>query len=156
MAKEVKRQHYVPRTYLKNFSLERKDNFYIKALPIDNCKESAIYETSTANICLEKDLYTLPGETEEQKMLIEKFYSENYETYYNEVYSILTDTNKKKLTEKERELIISTVVTMFYRTTKWINQHNAFFNRVLESAYNLAIANGYDYFIFEETLCTYV
>lgn len=146
---EVKRQHYVPRTYMKNFSRQQGSEFYIKALPSANCIDGAIYEASTSNVCLQRKLYTLPGETEEQRMLIEKFYSDNYEAYYNEVYEILTDPTKTKLTEAERELIISTVVTMFYRTTKWKNQHNIFFNRVLENAYSLATDNGFDYFMFE-------
>jgi hypothetical protein len=150
MAKETKRQHYVPRTYLKNFSTERKSEFYINSLPIDNCVEDAIYETNVTNVCLQNGIYTLPGETEEQRLLIEKFYSDNYEVHYNGIYNILTDANKKNITEAERELIISTVVTMFYRTTKWINQHNTFFNRVLESAYNLAEQNGFDYFMLEK------
>jgi len=147
---EVKRQHYVPRTYLKNFSSQRGDKFYIKALPSANCIEEAIYESSTLNICLQTGLYTLPGETEQQRMLIEKFYSNNYEAYYNEVYEILTNPTRKTITEAERELIISTVVTMFYRTTKWINQHNTFFNRVLETAFTLAKNNGFDHFMFEK------
>ncbi|CAC9974439.1 DUF4238 domain-containing protein [Flavobacterium panici] len=147
---EVKRQHYVPRTYLKNFSSERGDKYFIKALPSANCIEEAIYESSTLNICLQTGLYTLPGETEQQRMLIEKFYSDNYEAYYDEVYQILTNPTRKTITEAERELIISTVVTMFYRTTKWINQHNTFFNRVLENAYALAKNNGFDYIIFEK------
>lgn len=147
---EVKRQHYVPRTYLKNFSSQRGDKFYIKVLPSANCIEEAIYESSTLNICLQTGLYTLPGETEQQRMLIEKFYSNNYEAYYNEVYEILTNPERKNITESERELIISTVVTMFYRTTKWITQHNSFFNKVLENAYLLAKRNGFDYFLFEK------
>lgn len=149
MGKDVKRQHYVPRTYLKNFSVERKEQYYIKALSVTDCVEKNIYETSVANVCVENHLYTLPGDTLEERMLIEKFYSENLETHYSKIYSLLTDPNKKTITDAERELIISTVVTMFYRTTKWITQHNNFFDRVFDSAYNLAIQNGYDYFTFE-------
>jgi hypothetical protein len=147
---EVKRQHYVPRTYMKNFSEQRGDNFFIKALPINNCVEEKIYKTAISNICVQTGLYTLPGETEEQRMLIEKFYSENYEKYYNEVYGILTNPEKKTITEQERELIISTVVTMLYRTTKWISQHNSFFDRILENTYNMAVSNGFDYFMLED------
>ncbi len=149
MEKDVKRQHYVPRTYLKNFSVERKEQYYIKALSVVDCVENNIYETSIANVCVENHLYTLPGDTVEERMLIEKFYSENLETHYSTIFSLLTDPSKKTLTDVERELIISTVVTMFYRTTKWITQHNKFFDTVLDSAYNLAAQNGYDYFTFE-------
>ncbi|MBZ4033905.1 DUF4238 domain-containing protein [Flavobacterium sp. 17A] len=147
---DVKRQHYVPRTYLKNFSEQRGDNFFIKALPKNSTAQEKIYEIAISNVCVQTDLYTLPGETEEQRMLIEKFYSENYEKHYKDVYDILTNPNKKTITEEERELIISTVVTMLYRTTKWISQHNSFFDRILENAYNLAISKGFDYFMYED------
>ena len=147
---EVKRQHYVPRTYLKHFSTERSGEFFIKALPTTDCIEGRIIELNISNICLQKDLYTLPGDTAEERMLIEKFYSDNYEVHYNKIYEILIDPDKKTLTDEERELIISTVITMFYRTTKWINLHNEFSNRVLEQAYFMCQQTGKDYFMFEK------
>jgi hypothetical protein len=147
---EVKRQHYVPRTYLKHFSTERAGELFIKALPTADCKEERIIEMNISNVCLQKDLYTLPRDTAEERMLIEKFYSENYEVHYNKIYEILIDPDKKTLTDEERELIISTVVTMFYRTTKWVNLHNEFFNRVLEQAYFMCQQTGKDYFMFEK------
>jgi hypothetical protein len=147
---EVKRQHFVPRTYLKHFSTESKSEFFIKALPIANCNEDKIIEMNISNVCLQKDLYTLPGDTSEERMLIEKFYSDNYESHYNKIYEILINPDKKTLTDEDRELIISTVVTMFYRTSKWVNSHNDFFNRVLEQAYFVCQQTGKDYFMFEK------
>jgi len=121
----VKRQHYVPRTYLKNFSSKQAgDEYCIKALPIENPQPEKIIELNIKNVCLERNLYTLPGENAEQKMLLEKFYSDEIEQHYNKIYGTLTDPTKRTITPEERELIISTVVTTFYRTTKWINQHN--------------------------------
>jgi hypothetical protein len=145
---EVNRQHYVPRTYLKHFSVNRSGEFFIKALPTSACKEERIIEINISNVCLQKDLYNLPGDTAEKRMLIEKFYSENYEAHYNKIHEILIDPSKKKLSDAERELIISTVVTMFYRTTKWMGLHNEFFNRVLEQAYFLCQQTGKEYFMF--------
>jgi len=147
---EVKRQHYVPRTYLKKFSTERSEEYFIKALPTTDCKEEKIIEINISNVCLQNGLYTLPGNTVKEKMLIEKFYSDNYETHYNKIYEILIDPDKKTLSDNERELIISTVVTMFYRTTKWVNLHNVFFNRVLEQAYFMCQQTGKDFFMFEK------
>lgn len=150
MAKtETKRQHYVPRTYLKHFAQERGGNYFIKALPTNDFRVEKIFEISTANICLENDLYTLPGETAEQRMLLETFYNENYESEYDKIYQLLIDPNKKELKDAERRQIISTVVTMFYRTTKWLNAHNVFFNSVLEQTFNLSKQLGKDYFMME-------
>lgn len=147
---EVKRQHYVPRTYLKHFSTGRSEEYFIKALPTADCREEKIIEMNISNVCLQKDLYTMPGDTAEKRMLIEKFYSDNYEAHYNKIYEILIDPSKRKLSDEERELIISTVVTMFYRTTKWVNLQNDFFNRILEQAYFTCQQIGKDYFIFEK------
>jgi Protein of unknown function (DUF4238) len=138
MTNEVKRQHYVPQTYIKHFGVERNGNYFVKAVPKDAAVADKIFESSTGNICLMTDLYTLPGDTEEQRMLIERFYSTNYEEKYNRVHELLLDPDKRETTNDERELIISTVVTMFYRTTKWINMHNEFMNRILERGYDLA------------------
>lgn len=147
----VKRQHYVPRTYLKYFSSRSAgDEYFIKALPIETPQPEKIFEINVKNVCLERNLYTLPGETPEQKMLLEKFYSDEIEQHYNKIYTLLTDPNKTTVTTEERELIISTVVTTFYRTTKWINQHNDLLKRVYEQMFSLCQQAGKDYFLFED------
>lgn len=146
----VKRQHYVPRTYLKNFSSKQAgEEYYVKVLPIETPQSDKIFEINIKNVCLERNLYTLPGETLEQKMLLEKFYSGEIEQHYNKIYNILTDPIKTNVTVEERELIISTVVTMFYRTTKWINQHNDLMKQVYAQMFSLCQQTGKDYFLFE-------
>lgn len=148
----VKRQHYVPRTYLKNFASKQKgDEFFVKALPIDNPQSDKIFEINIKNVCLERNLYTLPGETVDQQMLLEKFYSDEIEQHYNNIYSLLTNPAKTNVTPEERELIISTVVTTFYRTTKWINQHNDLMKRVYAQMFAICQQTGKDYFLFEGT-----
>ena len=82
-------------------------------------------------------------------MLLENFYADNYESQYNKIYQLLTDPEKKTVTHDERELIISTVVTMFYRTTKWISQENELMNREFEQLFYLCKQNGKDYFNFD-------
>jgi len=148
---ETKRQHYVPRTYLKHFAREQDGKYFIKALPVANFQADKIQEISIADVCLQKDIYTLPGETAEERMLLEKFYADNYESQYDKIYQLLTDPEKKTITDDERELIISTVVTMFYRTTKRISQHNELMSRVFEQAFYLCEQTGKDYFLFEGT-----
>lgn len=148
---ETKRQHYVPRTYLKHFAREQDGKYFINALPISNFQADKILEISITDVCLQKYIYTLPGETAEERMLLEKFYADNYESQYDKIYQLLIDPEKKTITDEERELIISTVVTMFYRTTKWISQHNELMNRVFEQAFYLCQQTGKDYFTFEGT-----
>lgn len=147
---ETVRQHYVPRTYLKHFSIKKNEEYFIKALPTADCKEENIFEPNIANICLEKDLYTLPGKTAKQRMFIENFYSDNYENHYDHIYSILTDPERQNLSIQERQLVISTVVTMLYRTKKWVTQHNTLVNNILECMFSQCQQNNKDYFFLEK------
>ena len=146
----VKRQHFVPRTYLKHFGIADGTEYFVHVLPQNETDKKSIFKSNIKKIALENHLYTLPGETVEQKMAIEKFYSEELEKHYNSIYQILTDPTKNEITSKQRELIISTVVTMFYRTTKWINASRNFNSRILERAFQLCEQTGKDYFKFED------
>lgn len=148
MANETKSQHYVPRTYLKNFSVKRKKNYYICAAYKDNL--SHFIFPNIVNVCLENNIYTLKGETAEQRQAIEKFYSENIESDYQEVYDTLTDKDILVIDEDMHYKIILTVVTMLYRTSKWLNLHNDFRERALERVFNLCKQENKDYFFFEK------
>lgn len=144
----VKRQHFVPRTYLKHFARKDGQEYFISALPNSATEKDKIFEVNIKNIALEKDFYTLPGETDEQKMAIEKFYSDEFEQHYNSIYQILVDPQKNEITTEERDLIISTVITMYYRTTKWVNTSNNFMSRVFYQTFELCKQAGKDYFTF--------
>jgi len=129
----TERQHFVPRAYLKYFADKKGSGYYnIMALPTNNLTPAAIIERNTKSICYEKNLYTLPGSTNEEKMLLETFYSEEFENKYEQVYTMLTDPAKTELTDPERELVISTVATMFYRVPVWQKQHTEVMKRVFE------------------------
>lgn len=146
----VKRQHYVPRTYLKHFAEADGKEFLINALPSKATEKEKIFKANISKLALENDLYTLQGETIEQKMAVEKFYSNELEVHYDNIYNILTDPKKIKITLEERNLIISTVVTMYYRTTKWVNASRDLMSRAFEHAYDLCEQTGLDYFMFED------
>lgn len=149
MADLVKRQHYVPRTYLKHFGFLNGEENYINVLPNIENENEKIFETNIKNVALEKNLYTLPGETIEQKMAIEKFYADELEQHYDKIYEILINPNRIEITSEERNLIISTVVTMYYRTTKWVNLSRNLMSRVFTQMYELCEQTGKDYFNYE-------
>jgi hypothetical protein len=145
----VVRQHFVPKTYLKHFGTRIKKAYMINALPADSDDKAKIFEASTKSVAFEKHLYTLPGESVEQKMAVEKFYSDELEQHYNDIYEILVDPTKNTITAQERELIISTVITMYYRTTKWVNASKNLMGRVFMQTFNLCQQTGKDYFTYE-------
>jgi Protein of unknown function (DUF4238) len=144
----VKRQHFVPRTYLKHFGIADGREYLIHVLLEGATKKEVIFQSNIKNVALEKHLYTLPGETIAQKMAVEKFYSDELEQHYDSINSILTDPNKTDLTDGEKDLIISTVVTMYYRTTKWVNASRGLMGRAFEQVFHLCKQTGKDYFTF--------
>ncbi len=146
--KETKRQHFVPKTYLRKFSIERKEGQYqIFAAPKNNIEK--IFPANIASICVHNNLYTLLGETEEERMLIEKFYGDSYESKYNKMYEILTDDNFRDISKEDNEFIVSSIITMFFRTTRLISEHNDLMYRVFERIVQMCEHTGKDYYMFE-------
>ncbi len=140
---ETRRMHYVPRTYLKYFSTERKGDYFIDAL---NKETGTIFSPNINNICVEKDIYALPGETVEARQFLETMYGKLYECEYDDIYKVLMDPDKEFLTPSERYSIISFVVSMFYRNNSWNNFHNKFMDGVYERAFYTTQASGHDSF----------
>lgn len=144
---ETRRMHYVPRTYMEKFAVAKGDQYYIAALPKAG---GTIFHPNLVNVCTEKDLYLLPGETEEQRQLLEKMYSDLYEVGYNTIYKILTDKAKETVTAGEHYAIIGFVVSMFYRNNSWHNFHNHVTDEMIQRAYTLTKEQGTASFFFEE------
>ena len=145
---ETKRMHYVPRTYMKYFSIERNGEFYIHAMAKDGV--SMPFETNIKNICVEKDFYALPGENEKDRQLLENMYNELYENDYDHIYKILIDDTKTSITHEERYSIIGFVVSMFFRNNSWSTGYYNLMDESYAKAYHLSKANNKDSFYFGE------
>ena len=63
MLNKTKKQHYVPRFYLKNFSNKNKDGYYIHCYDIDTNKT---YPANIKNIAEEKYFYKIGDENFEE------------------------------------------------------------------------------------------
>ncbi|MGQ1948732.1 DUF4238 domain-containing protein [Geofilum sp. OHC36d9] len=150
MATLVKRQHFVPRTYLKNFGFDVGEETYINVLPSSSSSIKEVFESNIINVALKKHLYTLSGDSVEEKMAIESFYSDNLEAHYSRIYSMLIDDNINEILKEDRELIITTVVTMYYRTTWWINKHYDVMNRVFAQMFEMCKQMGTESYLFED------
>ena len=150
---EISKMHFVPKTYLKRFAVERikagTKHYYIYALEKSNLN-GKIEERNTRRICVEEDLYALPGATEEERMLIENMYRELYENGYDNLYKLMTDDKREIITAEERYAIVGFVVSMFYRNNRWNNFFNGMMDDIYERAYLLSKANGKDSFYFED------
>ena len=147
MTQETKRQHYVPEAYLNKFGFERKkDEYQVFVTLKDNLDKT--FPVNTSKICVETNLYTLTGETEAKRQIIENFYDNNIEQNYNLVYEILTNDKIREITVIQKELIISTAITLLFRVTKWLTSHYDFIERVFEKALQVAKQFEQDNFIF--------
>jgi hypothetical protein len=92
MSKPV-RQHFIPRSYLNNFSENEGDKYFIYGCRKGN--NGIISRLSTKDICLQRNLYTIPTNDETKKFAIEHFYDKNVDGVYPDIYNILTDDNIK-------------------------------------------------------------
>ena len=139
--------HFVPQTYLKRFAQERSGEHFIHALPKSG---GNIFEPNIKNICVETDIYMMPGKAETDRQFLENMYHELYEKGYDSLYNLLSDDTRETITAEERYSIVSFVVSMFYRNNSWGNLHNRMIDEVFEKAYYLSKANAKDSFFFED------
>ena len=132
---ETIKQHFVPRTYLKNFGYKKQDDTYVRVVGKD-ASDDKIFETNILKICAENHLYTLSGSIDERQTL-ERIYSIAFENDYNSIYSILSDDNISSISLEQKKFIISTVITMFFRTKKWLSEFNKFTDESTNRLYGM-------------------
>jgi hypothetical protein len=91
---------------------------------------------SIQDICVDKNLYTLPYIDGEEKYSLEKYYAENIDRVYPEVYEILTDPRKTYITTEQRAQIVMTTMSLFFRTPKFLNFNEHRTNLIIEYGVN--------------------
>lgn len=138
--KEASRHHFVPITYLKKFSFI--SNKAHKAVVVNKLDNDRVFIPILDKICLRLNLYLLKSDDEEERQLIEKFYNKELESNYDTVYEILTNPEKTEITPKERELIILTIISLYFRNILWLNRYTAPFDMAIEEAFRKSIESG--------------
>jgi hypothetical protein len=94
-------------------------------------------------------MYTLPGISEEERMLVESFYSDTYESGWTGVYRKLTNDRVTEVSTEERKLIIGMVSSLFFRNLSWKRFYDQFMGETIQKVYDFSIANGQEVFVFE-------
>ncbi|RYX87599.1 DUF4238 domain-containing protein [bacterium] len=132
-------QHYIPKSYLKNFALEQDGKYFVEAKLKTEIqpKERLI---SIRSICVDKNIYTLPNVAGEDKYAIEKYYASEIDGVYPKIYQLLIDENVTIITEEQRRNIILTTMSLFFRTPKFLNLNKQRIDRLL----NVAVARFKD------------
>ena len=130
MSKPV-HQHFIPKSYLNNFALKEQGKAFIHAKRSD---DDAIKKLSTRDICVDKNLYTLPTADEAKKYDLEHFYADNIDAVFPEVYEILKNRDITEVDFDTRLKIVTTALSLFFRTPKFLNEENEFFKKVVDAA----------------------
>jgi len=128
-----KRHHYIPKCYLKNFALNQEDKFFVEAKLIseETVKTDLI---STVDICVGKNLYTIPNIEGDDKYAIEKYYASEIDAVFPDVYQLLIDEEILELTDEQRRNVILTTLSLFFRTPKFLNQNAKYLDGMLQYA----------------------
>lgn len=135
------RQHYIPRSYLKNFAIDKgKKKFVVDGYKLDD--EILIKDLSTKDICLEKHIYTIETNDDSKKFALETYYANNVDSEYPNVYRILTDKSIKKVNKDQKFQILYVCLSLYFRTPHYLNKHNKITNEILDNAIPYADKNG--------------
>ncbi len=126
MSQEVKNQHYIPRSYLKNFgylvsTYERPSGKIDKKYSIHNIENGGeIKHNSTKKICKMEYLYDLPFADREHRQFIEKAYDQKVDRYFNEVTSFIENEKNLTINDEMREKLLKCCLSLYFRTPKHI------------------------------------
>lgn len=138
------RQHFIPQSYLKNFSVELESGnskFGVEAkLKAEDKPKSKLI--SIKDICVERNIYTIPKVKGEGAYQLERYYATEIDGIYPEVYSMLTDPNVNQITADQKAQIIRTTMSLFFRTPKFLRLNAKRMELILQHALKSADANG--------------
>jgi hypothetical protein len=112
-----RRQHFIPKSYLKHFAVPENNKSMVEVLNVHTRKIT--FPFSTSNLCVSKNLYTLPRAAENEKYKLEFFYAEHIDSVYPEVYAWLTDPAIVQITEEQRWKILSCCLSLYFRNDRF-------------------------------------
>jgi len=98
---------------------------------------------------VKKKFYTLPGETEEERQLVERIYGDHWESDYHRVVDLVTDDDRKVINDETRHFVISTVTSLLFRTIKWQLKQDGMMRQVFTAAVQHSMASGAEYVMIE-------
>jgi hypothetical protein len=114
-------QHYVPRSYLKNFAEQRGKEFFVN---VYDKLENRFFKANTRKICSEVDLYTLEEGNAVHKDLfvVEKIYVKGIEPLYLKSYDLLVNHNVHYINDQQRAEILISIFQFHLRNPKLLNR----------------------------------
>src|ERR1035437_7367321 len=143
---EKKHHHYVPQVYLNKFHHTKevkgkRIKYFVSAY--DKIKDHQI-NIDVADICAKNRLYTIDSDNINERESIEIFYAMTLEKDYNKFYNIIVNPEIKTITIDQRELIITSVVSLHLRNYFWLNLANQFWSSKIEKYHEDFCEKVYD------------
>lgn len=141
MANNPVRQHFIPRSYLRNFAEARGNEYYVEASNKDGAK---IFGVNIKDICVEKNLYTYPPDatSDGDPYWMEKFFANNADGPYPEVYDLLVNSSRTHITKEERKKILYTTLSLYFRTPRFYRGIEQINNELLDRVITLNDPNS--------------
>lgn len=125
-----RRQHFLPKAALKPFAEAVDDKFFVE---VGNVNTGEVkYPISIVDICVSKNLYTLPEAEGDEKYSVEKFYAENIDSEYPQVYKLLTDPEIDHITEELRHKILNVILSLYFRNARFLQAKNKEIDDMME------------------------
>lgn len=166
---KVRRQHYVPRMYLKRFGYGKKDDEYITVLKLDNgtvLDNRKVVNFAVANFfydidkeqlreILKEDLTVFPELCDSEKLSDEQFTEHALSREESAVSKMLNELQEdlSKINESSnRSLMIIFLHSLAYRTKQFRDQMDAINNKTKEVLTSMCDNMGLDEEIKRKTL----
>lgn len=133
-------QHYIPKSYLRNFALAQDEKHFVEA-KLKSEEEPKARLISIRDICVDKNIYTIPNNDSDEKYAIEKYYASEIDSIYQAIYQLLIDETVTEITDEQRRKIILTTMSLFFRTPKFLNLNEKRIDKILDIACNRFMNN---------------
>nr|WP_294947728.1 DUF4238 domain-containing protein [uncultured Mucilaginibacter sp.] len=113
-------QHYIPKSYLKNFAQAEGKLFFV-----DTQRRGANEEVKrlpTRDICAEKNIYTFSYKDIGDPYAFEKWYAKEVDSIYPKVYGLLTDPEVFSLHQDTKREILNTILSLRFRRPYFLKE----------------------------------
>lgn len=107
-------QHFVPRSYLKNFASAKDKEYFVD---VYDKLEKRFFKTNIKRICSQIDMYTLQKESLVSKdpYVIENIYANGIEPLYIKAYGLLTNHRIRFINQLQRAEILIAIFQLYIR-----------------------------------------
>lgn len=126
-----KHQHFIPKAYLKHFAHTRNNDTYL-VTGYNKLNKEIKRDYSINDLCVETDLYTLTH-FPEMEYALEDFFSKEIENNIPIMYKILVEDKQGTINPHEKDIILYTTLSMYFRTPKVLNQFSHFMSQLIFS-----------------------